>query len=56
MTTFMTLQNMAMTQVGPFFPIEAAEKGVSERLIGIIIGAHPLFYVIASLTMVSKLK
>jgi len=56
MTTIMTLQNMALTQTGPFFPIEAAVKGVSERLIGFIIGVNPLLYIVASLTMVSKLK
>lgn len=56
MTTILTLQNLAMTQTGPFFPIIASSKGVSERLIGVIIGANPMFYIIASFTMVKKLK
>ena len=42
--------------MGPFFPLEAAATGVSTQLVGIIISTHPMLYIVASLTMVSRLR
>ena len=56
MTVIMALQNISLSQVGPFFPLEATAKGVSTEMIGLTISMHPILYIIASLTMVSKLR
>ena len=56
MTFLMTLQNISVSQVGPFYPIEAYEKGVSEYLLGFIISMNPIFYILASLVMGKQLK
>ena len=56
MTAVSTLQNISITQIGPFFPIEAANKGVKEMYIGLIISCMPIFYLIGSLTMAKKLQ
>ena len=45
-----------MSQVGPFYPIEAYEKGVSEYLLGFIISMNPIFYILASIIMAKQLK
>mmetsp|Transcript_31379 Transcript_31379/g.41566 ORF Transcript_31379/g.41566 Transcript_31379/m.41566 type:complete len:197 (-) Transcript_31379:1140-1730(-) len=56
MTLITTLQNISLSQVGPFFPIEAAKKGVSTRMVGFIISLNPILYIVASLSMVTRLK
>jgi hypothetical protein len=47
-TLVCTLQNISMSQIGPFFPLEAKDRGVSEHLVGVIIGLNPFFYILAS--------
>lgn len=56
MTTITTLQNLSLSQVGPFFPLEAEAIGVELKMIGFIISLNPIFYIIASLTMGSRLQ
>ena len=56
MTTICALQNVSLSQIGPFFPLEAQSKGVSEWLLGFIIALNPIFYVIASLVMGKHLQ
>ena len=56
LTFICALQNVSLSQVGPFFPLEAKLKGVPEKYIGVIIGLNPLFYVAASFVMGQFLK
>ena len=51
MTAVITLQNISLSQVGPFFPLEAKAKGVDTAIIGMIISLNPILYIVASLTM-----
>ena len=55
-TLVCTLQNISLSQIGPFFPIEAANKGVSEQMLGFIIGMNPFFYIGASFLMGKHLQ
>ena len=56
MTAITTLQNVSISQVGPFFPLEATSKEVSQPMIGFIISLNPVCYVLASLFMGRKLQ
>ena len=56
MTAICTLQNISISQVGPFFPLEAKSKGVEEALLGVIIALNPILYIISSLTMANILQ
>ena len=56
MTAICTLQNISLSQVGPFFPLEATSKGVDESILGLIISLNPIFYIIASLVMGKRLQ
>ena len=49
LTLIAMLQSISFSQVGPFYPFEAKEKGVTPISIGWIIGAFSIAYIISSI-------
>ena len=48
LTVITCLQNISYSQVGPFYPFEAHSRGVSAILLGYIIGAFSIMYIISA--------
>ena len=48
LTLIATLQTLSYSQVGPFFPFEAHEKGVTEIILGFIIGTFSLMFILSA--------
>ena len=49
LTLIAVLQNISYSQVGPFYPFEAASKGVTEITIGVIIGSFSIMYIVSAI-------
>ena len=43
------LQSISYTQIGPFYPFEAASKGITEITIGVIMGSFSILYIISAI-------
>ena len=48
LTLIATLQTISFTQVGPFYPFEAQKKGITEILLGFIIGSFSIGYIFSA--------
>ena len=43
-----TMNNMGNTCVGPFYPLEANSRGVSERTLGLILGSFSISFILSA--------
>ena len=48
LTLIATLQSISFSQVGPFYPFEAKEKGVTPLSLGLIIGSFSIAYILSA--------
>ena len=49
LTLIATLQSISFSQVSPFYPFEAKEKGVTPMSLGIVIGSFSIAYIISAI-------
>ena len=48
LTLIAALQTISYSQVGPFYPFEAQAKGVTEIVLGVIIGSFSIAYILSA--------
>lgn len=49
------ITSLGESVLGPVYPEEANKRGISEFIIGIIMGVHPMFSILSALWMGKKL-
>ena len=48
LTLIISLQNISFSQVAPFYPFEAQSRGVTEHILGFIIGSFSIMFILSA--------